>query len=68
VLNLGGFKMTVKEIKSFIETATNPDTFYSTIYNMLCTMDSAGRYPSDHTIKELQRMADHKFYTELYTE
>lgn len=48
-------------VSNFIKQATNPDTLYGGIREMLSKMDEQGKYPEDWTIKRLQREADAKY-------
>ena len=50
--------MTVYE---YINKETDPEKLYSGIRAILTKLDQSGKYPSDHVIKKIQRLADKRY-------
>lgn len=54
-------------VPAFIRNCNNSEALYPGIRKILESLDRAGRYPEDRTIKRYQRLADQR-YAELKEE
>lgn len=54
-------------VYQYIEKETDAARLYGGIRAILSEMDSRGRYPEDWEIKRIQRLADNKYNTLMFT-